>query len=82
MPVRRSRRYEARRLVAADDALAVDDEGVCRVYSMSLHRRRWQLHVHSSSAMIAALPTSRSLRDETRQLDATGCALAVDGDDV
>ena len=49
---------------------------------MSLHRRRWQLHVHSSSAMIAALPTSRSLRDETRQLDAASRALAVDGGGV
>ena len=54
MPVRRSRRDEARRLVAADDALAVDDGTACRGYSMALHRRRWQLHVHSSSAVIAA----------------------------
>ena len=36
MPVRRSRRDEARRLVAADDALAVDDGSVCRGYSMGL----------------------------------------------
>ena len=55
LPVRHSIRDEARQLVAADDALAVDDGSVCRGYSMARHRRRWRLYVHDSSAAIAGV---------------------------
>ena len=54
-PIRRSRRDETRRLVAAGGTLAVDEGSVCRGYPMARHCRRWQLYVHDSSAALACV---------------------------
>ena len=74
MPIRRSRCDEARRLVAAGDALAVDEEPSAKATLWLVIAAVGGFVFTARRRRLLALPTRRILRAETRQLGAASRA--------